>query len=226
MIPFSPNGLSHLIQANRMRKFMGKTFSHAALGMGISLIAVAFLSCVPGTRSVYAEDGEFPQGSLRSWGEPAFGLRSSIFVERTSVSKGNPFVVSVMVENISGTRMDLKAISAFHLRNSSRLSPESTLAFGSFWCPVNLADKDSAGKSGPILASPSRFVLEKGASINATIDLGRHGWDKSNSSWWPVRDFASVVTPGNYTLRLDIQVGEGADPRWIRSNEIKVVIAK
>jgi hypothetical protein len=174
----------------------------------------------------YREAAELIQGSIRSWGQPAFGLRSSILVEKTPVSKGNPFIVSVIVENISGARVDLQAISAFRLVNSSKTSPESTLKFGSFWCPVNLVDRNPGAKPDLILASPSRLVMEKGASINTIMDLIRRGWDKSISSWWPARDFDSVVAPGKYTLRLDIQVGGGADPQWIRSNEIAVVIGK
>jgi hypothetical protein len=189
-------------------------------------VAMVFLAFFPGTLGSYGKAEEPVQGSIRSWGQPAFGLRSSISVEKTPVLRGSPFIVSVTVENVSGTRIDLEAISAFHLRNSSKTSPESTLTFGSYWCPVNLADRKSAGKSGLILASPSRLVVEKGTSISATMDLARHGWDKSTSSWWPARDFDSVVAPGDYILRLDIQVGRGTDPKWIYSNEVKVVIGK
>jgi len=166
------------------------------------------------------------QGLVRSWGQSAFGLRCSISVEKLPDRKGSPFVVSVIVENVSGTRVDLNAISAFHLRNYSKTSPESTLAFGGYWCPVNLETRNPAGKSGLILDSPSRLVMEKDTSINVTIDLTRHGWDKSTSSWWPARDFEAVVTPGQYMLRLDIQVGGSADPKWIFSNEVMVVIGK
>lgn len=189
-------------------------------------VVMAFLTFFPCTLGFYREGQELIQGSIRSWGQSAFGLRSSILVEKTPVLRGSPFVVSVIVENISGTRVDVKTISAFHLRNSSKTSPESTLTFGSYWCPVNLADKNPAGKSGLILASPSQLVMEKGTSISVTMDLARHGWDKGTSSWWPARDFDSVVGPGKYILRLDIQVGVGADPKWIRSNEVTVVIGK
>jgi hypothetical protein len=187
-------------------------------------IVMAFLTLFFGALGFYGEGKDLIQSSTRSWGQPAFGLRTSIAVEKTPAVKGDTFVVSVIVENISGTRIDLNAISAFHLGNFSKTSPESTLKFGSYWCPVHLADKNPDGKPGLILASPSRLVMEKGTSIRAAIDLTRHGWDKSTSSWWPARDFDSVVTPGPYTLRLDIQVGGGADPKWIRSNEVNIVI--
>ncbi len=189
-------------------------------------VVMAFFALFPGTPGFCGKGEELIQGSIRSWGQPAFGLRSSISVEKTSVLRGSPFAVSVTVENISGTRIDLEAISAFRLRNSSKTSPESTLTFGSYWCPVNLADRKSAGKGGLILASPSRLLMEKETSISATMDLARHGWDKSTSSWWPARDFDPTVAPGEYVLRLDIQVGRGTDPKWIYSNEVKVVIGK
>ena len=184
---------------------------------------LAFFSGFPGLCG--AGEG-LSQGPARSWGQAAFGLRLSIAVEKSSVLKGSPFMVSVIAENISGTKVDLKVIAAFHLRNSSKTSRESTLAFGSYWCPVNLADRDAPGKAGLILASPSRLVMEKGTSKSATMDLSRHGWDKSDSSWWPARDFAGVVSPGDYVLRLDVQVEGGSEPKWIRSNEVKVVIGR
>ncbi|MBZ5500107.1 MAG: hypothetical protein LAP85_27240 [Acidobacteriia bacterium] len=189
-------------------------------------VVMAFLTFIPGTLGLHGGGEKLIQGSIRSWGRPAFGLRSSISVEKMPASRGSPFIVSVIVENISGTRVDLKTISAFDLRNSSKTSPESTLTFGSYWCPVNLTDKNPAGKSGLILASPSQLVMEKGTSIRATMDLTRHGWDKSVSSFWPARDFDSVVGPGTYIIRLDIQVGSGDDPKWIRSNEVTAVIGK
>jgi hypothetical protein len=193
--------------------------------MGLHIV-MALLAFFPGISGFCGEGEGLIRSSIRAWGQPASGLRASISVERPSVLKGSPFVVSVMVENISGAKVDLKVIAAFHLRNSSKTSPESTLSFGSYWCPVNLANGDAAGKPGLILASPSRLVLEKGTSISAAMDLTRHGWDKSTSSWWPARDFGAAVTPGNYSLRLDVQVEGSSEPKWILSNEVKVVIGK
>jgi len=95
-------------------------------------VVMAFLVFSPGTLGIYGEGEELIQGSIRSWGQPAFGLMSSISVEKTPVLRGSPLVVSAIVENISGTRVDLKAVSAFHLSNSSKTSPESTLTFGSY----------------------------------------------------------------------------------------------
>jgi hypothetical protein len=193
-------------------------------GSSFFLIIMALSALFWGNPGFAPEGSGIIQDAVRTWGKPSSGLRTSILVGKTSVSRGEPFMVSVIVENMSGTRLDLQAISAFHIRNLSKRAPESTLSFGSYWCPVNLTIKNPEGKAGPILASPSRLVLEKGASINVSMDLARHGWDKINSSWWPVRDFAAVVGPGNYTLRLDIQVGSGADLKWIRSNDVNIVI--
>ncbi len=180
------------------------------------------LTSAPGWRG---DCGELAQGAVRSWGQPAFGLRISISVDKAPSVKGGPLLVSAVVENVSETKVDFQAVAAFDLRNSPKPSPESTAAFGRFWCPVNLPDRPSPGKTGLILASPSRIVVEKGSSISTTFDLVRHGWDNSFSSWWPAREFDSVVTPGEYILRLDIQVG-GEVPKWIRSNEVKIVIGK
>lgn len=188
--------------------------------------AIGFLIVLTCPWNPHGAGEELIQSPVRSWGQPAFGLRTSISVEKVPALTGGSFAVSAIVENISGARADLQAMAAFDLSSSSITSPESKGAFGSYWCPVSLTYRNAAGKSGLILASPSRLVVEKNSSVSATFDLTRHGWDKITSSWWPARDFASVVVPGQYTLRLDIQVGSGEDPKWIRSNEIKIAIGK
>ncbi len=58
--------------------------------------------------------------------------------------------------------------------------------------------------------------------MSASMDLARHGWERRSSSWWPVRDFDSVVSPGKYSLRLEIQFGPGTAPEWIRSNQVEI----
>lgn len=189
-------------------------------------MVMALLTLLHGTLGICGTCEELCQDSTRSWGEPAFGIRCSISVGKPSISKADPLVVSVILENTAGTRIDLKTISAFDLSNTSKTAPESTLKFGSYWCPVNLMEGNSSGKAGMTPASTSRLVMEKGASIRATMDLARQGWDKRTSSWWPVRDLNTIVAPGRYLLRLDIQVGTGADLKWIRSNEVMVVLTK
>ncbi len=171
-----------------------------------------------------ANNAGLQQGPNRAWGKAACGIRVSIASEKARVSKGGPFVISVIVENISGTRIDLKTIPAFKLGNAAKKPPDLPLTFGEYWCPVNLEERAGANKAGVIVASPSHLIMEKGASIVTTVDLARHGWDKITSSWWPVRDLTSVVNSGKYKLRLDIQVNGSAEPQWIRSNEIEVVI--
>ena len=46
-------------------------------------VVMAFLAFFPGTPGFYGKGEELVQGSIRSWGQPAFGLRSSISVDRT-----------------------------------------------------------------------------------------------------------------------------------------------
>ena len=186
-------------------------------------IVVVLLAFLPFVLGSYGEGGEFIQNSTRAWGQSAFGLRSSISVEKQNILKGEPFIVSVKIENISGAKVDLQGIAAFDLSASSKGSRGSAPAFGSYWCPVHLGDKNPDGKTGLILGTPSRLELQKGASLDFVMDLTRHGWDQSISSYWPARVFDTVVIPGKYLLRLDIQVGAGTNPGWIRSNEVTIV---
>jgi len=184
------------------------------------LACLAFFSFASGSPG----SAEAGQESARSWGKPACGLKVSIAVDKTHRSQGSSFVVSVVIANISGAGIDLGVIPAFKLGIASKASPRSTQAFGDYWCPVNFNERKPGPKTGPIIASPSRLIMEKGASIRTTMDLTRHGWDKIISSWWPARDFDSVVGLGKYILRLDIQVNGSAEPKWVRSNEIGITI--
>jgi hypothetical protein len=185
------------------------------------LLLLAFASAAP------RESGNsagFRQSTSRVWGKPSFGLRVSIAVEQAQVLKGSPFLVTVIVENISGVKIELKTIPSFRLGIAATAPSKTAAAFGGYWCPVNLEGRQRANKTGLILASPSPLTVEKGASITSTIDLTTHGWDEVTSSWWPARDFGSLVGQGRYKLRLDIQILGSIEPQWVRSNEIDVTI--
>ncbi len=193
--------------------------------MNIHLV-MALAAIISGALCGYAENDKAAQGAPRAWGQTSLGLRCAIAVEKMPASKGSPFVVSFVLENVSGARADLKAITSFRLTYGSQAAQDSGSSPGLYWCPVDLADPNPKGKAGMILATQSHLVIEKGASVRASVDLTRHGWDKSTSSFWPVRDFDTVVNPGKYMLRLDIQVESGAAPKWVRSNAIEIVLKK
>ncbi len=187
-------------------------------------IVLWFFAFITGAMVPDTAGGDGVQGVSRSWGQPSLGLRSSISADKTNIAKGEPFVVSLALENVSGVRVDLRVIAAFHLWRPSQPPSRPNSSVGGYWCPINPAEEDSANRSRAIVASPSQLMLEKGASLSTTMDLTRHGWDEVTSSWWPVRNLNDVVSPGNYRLRLDIQTGSGEAPQWIRSNEITITI--
>ena len=70
----------------------------------------------------------------RIWGQPVQGLRSSIKVGTTRISSQGPFVVSIIVENVSETAINVEKISSFRLAPSLNV-PEYAVA--GFWCPVD-----------------------------------------------------------------------------------------
>lgn len=165
------------------------------------LLSCSFLGCQAKVESV-------PPSASRSWGEPSNGLRSSIDTEETAWSRGNPALVSVLLENVSGSKVDLRTIPALRLNESE------------YWCPVDIEEE---GQSLPANAR-STISLEKGASVNVRIDLSKVGWDRGISSVWPAQNLYALVPPGVYRLRLDIEVIDGGGPKWIRSNQVQVAI--
>jgi len=150
------------------------------------------------------------QISNRSWGEPSNGLRCSIALEETHWSRGDPVLVSVVIENISGSRVNLKTIPAFTLDETQ------------YWCPVDIVGEDHTLPAN----ARSTISLERGASINSRIDISRLGWDRGISSIWPARNLYSLVPLGRYRLCLDIEVVDGHESERIRSNKVEVETTK
>ena len=149
------------------------------------------------------------QDSSRVWGKPSNGLRCSIIVKTTHWSNGDPAIVSVTVENISEGKIDLKTIPAFTLNDMQ------------YWCPVNIAGDDHSLPAN----ARSNISLEKGAQIDSRIDISMLGWDRGISSIWPWENLYSIVPTGKYMLRLDIEIVDGSEPSWVRSNEVSVEIS-
>ena len=58
------------------------------------------------------------------------------------------------------------------------------------------------------------------------VDLVKLGWDRAGSSIWPAKQFGSLVQPGKYLLRLDIEILGEEKPRWVRSGEVPVTVTK
>ena len=150
------------------------------------------------------------QSPGRTWGQPSNGLRCSIALEKTRWSKGDPIPVSVLVENVSESRVDLKTIPAFILNEMQ------------YWCPV-----DIVGENHTLPANARSIIsLQPGTTTNSIVDISKLGWDRGISSIWPAQDLYSLVPPGFYKLRLDIEIVDGDNPGWIHSNEIKITIAE
>jgi hypothetical protein len=150
------------------------------------------------------------QNSGKRWGEPSNGLRCSIIVETAHWYNGDPAIVSVTIENVSEGKVDLKTIPAFTLNEMQ------------YWCPVNIEGEDHSLPAN----ARSTISLEKGAQINSRVDISKLGWDRGISSIWPSQNLYSIVPTGKYKLRLDIEVVDGNETQWIRSNEISVEISE
>lgn len=137
-------------------------------------------------------------------------IKCSIAVEETRWSKGDPVLVSVVVENVSGSKINLKTIPMFTLNETQ------------YGCPVDIVGEEHTLPPN----ARSNISLERGALINSRIDISKLGWGLCISSIWPAHNLYSLVPPGRYKLRLDIEVVGGGEPKWIRSNEVEVDIGE
>ena len=138
------------------------------------------------------------------------GLRCSIILSKTQLAQGDKAVVSVRVENVSGGPVALTVLPAFVLADS---------------IPRYVALSDITGKDADF-GHNSRLALSlaKGAAVTSDIDISALLWTLMVSSIPPDKHLYEEVKPGEYTLRLDIEVTGGDSPAWIRSNEVSITI--
>jgi hypothetical protein len=177
------------------------------IGIGILLLLLLSSELIIGCQTKHESN---TQDSSKRWGEPSNGIRCSIIAETTHWSNGEPAIVSIAVENISEGKVDLKTIPAFTLNEMQ------------YWCPVDIAGDDHSLPAN----ARSNISLEKGAQINSKIDISKLKWDQGISSIWPSKNLYSIVPTGKYKLRLDIEVVDGSETQWIRSNEVSVEISE
>ena len=180
---------------------------HPLKTIGILLLLLLFSGLIPGCQTT---DESNDQDSGKIWGEPSNGIRCSIAVESKDWSSGDTVIVSVTVENMSEDKVDLNTIPAFTLNEMQ------------YWCPVNIEGDDYNLPAN----ARSNISLEKGAQISSVIDISMLGWDLGTSSIWPSKNLYSVVPAGKYRLRLGVEIVDGSEPQWIRSNEISVEISE
>jgi len=147
----------------------------------------------------------------RSWGEPSNGLRCSIAVKETRWSQENPAVVSVIIENVSESKVNLKTIPSFTLTFDER----------QYCCPVDIARGEYALPPN----ARSTISLDRGAIIKTELDVSKLKWGMGLAATWPDSSLY-FVSPGRYKLCLDIEIVDGGLPEWIRSNEVEVDIGE
>jgi hypothetical protein len=196
-------------------QFRGKNLMKGRILLIPLLLSGFLLGCQPDREAIF-------QG--RIWGETSNGLRCSIAIEEIKWPKGSPALVSVIIENVSESKVNLETIPAFKL-NENKL--ETIPAFKlnenkiEYWCPVDIAEE------GHALPPNARSIisLEKASFMDLRMDLSKLKWGMSLSAIWPENSFY-LVSPGRYKLSMDIEIVGGGLPEWIRSNEVEVSIGE
>lgn len=162
-------------------------------------------------QQVQARQGNFQRRQAPDviWGEASHGLKCAISVPKPRWSKDGPAMVSVLVQNVSGTKVDWRTIPAFRLDDSC-------------WGPVDLA---KGGRASPA-NSRSTISLNPGEILRCDVDLAKLRWDRVESSIWPAKKLYSLVPPGKYSLGLNIEITGEEKPRWVRSGKIPITVTK
>jgi hypothetical protein len=159
-------------------------------------------------------------------------VRCSIAIEEERWSKGKPAFVSFVIENVSGSIIDMKIIPSFRLVEYSEKA-DSVGPSGErnqYWSPVDVTKNTTLSSQGAL-----DVKLEKDQTLRSRIDLATLRWARSISAEWPSHDLFKTVSPGRYRSYLTIEelaqsevqsIRQTKAPgtKTVRSNEVKVVI--
>lgn len=146
-------------------------------------------------------------------------LKCSISIEEQIWSTGKPALVSFVVENISGSKLDLKAIPAFiFVLDEEAGGDEFSARWNQYWGPVDVKENRALG-----LQQEAHINLEKGESMRAKIDLTTLKWERRIGAVWPSHDLFTIVSVGRYQVYLDIAESEPYGYRSVGSSKVPLV---
>lgn len=147
-------------------------------------------------------------------------LKCSIAVEEESWSTGKPAYVSIVVENVSGSKIDWTVIPAFVLVLESEEANVDDVSYrrNQYWSPVDIKQNRALD-----LQQKAHIYLEKSESMRSKIDLTTLRWDRRISAIWPSQDLFTTVSKGRYQLYLDIQEPEPYGYRSVGSSKLPLV---
>jgi hypothetical protein len=171
------------------------------------LILSVFLFTCAGCQ---VKDMFIPNGSNPIWGKPSHGLRISIDISKTGFNIGKSVFALISIANVTNKKINYSSIPAFTFNNMQ------------YWCPVNIGIQDPRLPAN----TPVQLTLPGNGLMKTKIDLSKLKCGQGSSSIWPENTPYSILPIGEYVLRLEIEIIDGADNNWIRSNEVKVKIFK
>jgi hypothetical protein len=148
--------------------------------------------------------GDTPEGATPVWGDLSDGIRISLAMRDDRLRTGDPVEIRLLVENTAPGTASLQTIPAFSIDHSA------------YWCPVDIVREGS-----PLPANGRvNLSLDPHAAASFQFDVSELKCGPGHSSIWPDADLPSILTPGEHSLRLEIEIAGGKQAAWIRSNEI------
>lgn len=145
-----------------------------------------------------------------SWGKMAQGVRCSISASNAVLKKGEPSIVTVIIENRTIEAKKFSITAGFNLNRME------------YWAPVKLGSVSEHLEA----AETFELFLEAGEQKMYQVDLKDLKWGRGLSSAWPYKGLFSTVKSGKYRLSFNIYFGNIDIPNWVRSNEIEVSVVK
>ncbi len=155
------------------------------------------------------KDLSTPNESTEMWGNSSHGMRISIEIREPRFKIGQSAFAIIIIENVTNQKINYSSIPAFTFNNLQ------------YWCPVDIVNEDS---SLPV-NTHVKLSLDENAFMKTRADLSKLKCEQGSSSMWPENTLYSILPIGKYILRLDIEVVDGGDNNWIRSNEVNVEIS-
>ena len=160
-------------------------------------------------------------------------VKTSIAIDSTQLKRDKPALVTVTIENISGTELELSSSASFDLVNLSKESRtrKYEVVGDRYWGPVNLStgtptrldiidpEKEKQGITvGRVPQVPIHFAKDETKTFK--VELTKLFWSDAMHSSWPDQELFKVVQKGSYSLSLHLR-NKGVN---VESNPLEVSV--
>ena len=161
------------------------------------ILSIAFI--VSFTQPGFASEDTYKE----SMGLSVSNVRCGVEIGDSAWIEGKPGIVHAVIENVSKETLYLDVVPFFILENRDAGDGDDKAGKEEYWCPIDLTRIAARA----INSEPDRLTLEGEETKRFDIDFASLRCGRTISAVWPDQEFFSVVQPGEYNVRLILNIG-------------------